>query len=355
MEKKVDGNLSSSEENDRNVKSYLNTKLQIGGFYETAITGITESDANPQVAANSNTLGLNIGAEFSDNLRFASQFINFLNINFSNQHGDPRAVNFSLPGRAEFGTYNFNTLLTQAYLEWGSSEAFNIQVGTGYVPFGITLQQLELVLFVRRNGPQIVNETSIVFPLWQGIHIHGLLPIKNTRVGYNVYTFSPVSNTKVLGGGGRVWWKSNDDKVSAGLSTQVKKVSDDTVKTVGADFKIRADRLTLTTEFAQNYGMNEQPWTIYIEPDFQLKNETIILYTFVDYLSKPNNRTGTGATSLADPFAKFQYGGGVNWLPTSYTRFRTGVTLNQYTGSNALAFGQTRNYVSYDLSAGVAF
>ena len=111
----------------------------------------------------------------------------------------------------------------------------------------------------------------------------------------------------------------------------------------------------MTGEYAKNFGQGDRPWSFYVEPDLDVHNQSVILYIFGDYLANPVNLTGTGPATFLDGVEKWQYGGGVNWLPTSFTRLRAGVTYNQYVGPNALSSGQTRDYLSFDVSGGVAF
>ena len=85
-----------------------------------------------------------------------------------------------------------------------------------------------------------------------------------------------------------------------------------------------------------------------------MPEQTWILYAFADYLDHPNNLTNLTAT-LPDPYRKWELGGGVNWLPTSFTRYRLGFTVAEYVGDTAVIAASDRDYWSLDLSAGVAF
>jgi hypothetical protein len=344
-------------EDDRSVKSFLDTHVNFGGFFESAITMLSPEDRALQTSTVGNTLGINLGAEFSDNLRFVSQFVSYLSLPVQNQNGDPRGSTVGLPSQAEFKTYTYGTLITQGYLEYSGSEAFNVQMGMGYVPYGITFQQLELVLFVRRGGPQLLSATDLVFPLWEGFHIHGSTSQGPGHFGYDVYSFSDISEPKFPGGGARIWWKSPEENLNLGLSTQVSKRGEETFQALGADIRAKLGRFTVTSEWSKSDGSRtEQPWSAYIEPDYDLYNEVVLLYTFADYLSAPNNTTvGTNGLSLDDPYKKMEYGGGINWLPTSYTRLRLGVTFNDYLGYAVVTNTQTRNYWNLDISAGISF
>jgi len=333
---------------DRSVRSYLDTKLNIGGFSETGINGIFQRYHEPQAAVASTALGINLGAEFSDNLRFSSQFLSVISIPVSNPHDDPRA---STPRRS-FGAYNLSTLVTQAYAEWEGRQAFRVQGGIGYAPYAISFQKLELVLFVRRGGPQLLRSNSeLVHLLWQGLHVHGSFFSRNARWGYNAYTFSPAMNTKMLGVGSRIWLSAARNAVNVGFSTQTSSRNGTNFTTVGPDLRLHWGALTITSELAKSYGPGEQPWSFHVEPDLDVYRQSVLIYVFGDYLESKANRSGT----VSDPFKKWEYGAGANWLPTSYTRLRIGGTYNNYVGSYAANAGGGRNYWQLDLSAGVAF
>jgi hypothetical protein len=128
-----------------------------------------------------------------------------------------------------------------------------------------------------------------------------------------------------------------------------------TYDTLGVDARARFDRFTFTSELAKSYGQGDQPWSFYFEPDFDLVPQSVILYTFADYLVNPLNTTGAGPAVVSDPFRKWQWGAGANWLPTPFTRLRAGLTMNDFVGPSAAASGQNRNYWDLDLSAGISF
>lgn len=333
---------------ERGVHSYLNTNLNLGGFSETAITGIHQRAHEPQAAVSSAFLGLNIGAKFSDEFHFSSQILSGITIPVANPHDDPRGS----PPRRSFRSYSLTTLITQAYLEWESSDTFRVQGGMGYAPYALTFQQLELVLFVRRGGPQLLRSNNeLVHLLWQGIHILGQYSADTTRWGYNVYSFSPSTHTQMLGVGTRLWAEFFRGTLGLGLSSQTASRGGATYTTAGPDLRLRYGRLTFTSELAKSYGSGPQPWSFHLEPDFDVYKQAILLYVFGDYLESKFHQTAAG---IPDPFRKWEYGAGVNWLPTSFTRLRLGGTFHDYVGSYA-AGADTRNYWQWDISAGVAF
>jgi hypothetical protein len=342
VEKRLQALEHAAEENqglesDRGVRSFLNTKLNIGGFSETGITGIFERAHGPQAAVSSTTLGINLGAEFSENFRFTSQFLSQIAIPVSNPHDDPRASSFGVTGRREFGAYTLTTLVTQAFVEWEKSDAFHVEGGIGYAPYALSFQQLELVLFVRRGGPQLLRSNNeLVHLLWQGLHVRGSFLSPMFRWGYNVYTFSPSTNTQMLGVGTRLWLSSPRNAVNFGFSTQTAARGSSTYTTAGPDLRLRLGRLTVTSELAKSYGQGAQPWSAHLEPDFDVYQQSVLLYVFGDYLESKMNRTGglpLTSAGVADPFKKWEYGA----------------------GSYAANSGGGRNYWQLDLSAGVAF
>ena len=224
-----------------------------------------------------------------------------------------------------------------------------LQAGIGYVPFGYYPQQRELVLFVRRGGPQLLRTNDLFSALWSGLHLSG--SFSSGRSGYNLYSMNPMDNSNVMGGGGRVWAMSENDVIGGGLSTQVVKHGGHTSEILGSDIRINWKSLILTTEYAIHMTENEDPWTAYVEPAFKLSDE-FLLFTFIDYARSTLNESS--ATRI-DPYSKWEYGGGLNWLPTSFTRLRAGLTFNDYTEHTSVISGQDRDYISLDLSVGVAF
>lgn len=342
-------------ENQRNVHSFLYTNLMIGGFFETALVGLAQHDQSFQAAASSNILGVNLSGEFSDSLRFVSQVLTGLELPIQNEHNDPRGVSVGLPLRREFRDYRLATLITQGYLQWNKRDSFVIEGGLGYAPFGYTFQLLELVLFVRRRGPQLLRTTQFIHPLWQGVHVHGTSIYDQGRLTYNVYSFSPATDAKMLGIGTRLGWSTRDDRIRMGISSQTARRGGSTYVIVGPDFRYQGRRFRLTSELAKGFGSLPQAWSFYVRPEIHLFHQSVLLYVFGDYAENPNNRTGSVTTGIPDPYKKWEYGTGINWLPTSFTRLRLGVVYNDYVGMTETRNGTERDHWLFDLSGGVAF
>lgn len=355
LERRLNAALEESAEVSRPVQSFLLTHLTIGGFFETGLKGVHEPDLGTQVASDENVIGINLSADFGSRLSFVGQIVTGLALTLENQHSDPRAPSLGLPSRREFRDFTYGSLVTQAYLQYSMSDRFNIQGGMGYVPFGITFQEFELVLFTRRGGPLMLRSAGLVSPLWQGINLFGRLPVFATNVHYNLYTFSPVLNPKTLGVGGRLFWRDRKENIQIGLSNQIGRRFGDSYYTFGTDFKLRVSPFRLTAELAKSFGPAEQPFSFYLEPGYEALGEAVLLFAFVDYANDPANRTGSPISGISDPIKKWEYGVGVNWLPTSYTRLRLGLAYNDYIGSTERLPGRSRDYWSSDLSGGVAF
>lgn len=342
-------------ESRRTVHSFLFTSMRLGGFYETALAGVAQPNRSFQAAAESNVLGVNLSAEFSDSLRFVSQVLTTVALPIENEHNDPRAPSVGLPLRREFRDYFFFTSITQGYLQWSKRDSFVVEGGMGYAPFAYTFQLLELVLFVRRRGPQLLRTTQFIHPIWQGVHLHGTSIYERGRVTYHAYTFSPANDAKMLGVGTRVQWHTRNDRLNVGFSTQTARRDGSTYWIVGPDLRFQGRRYRVTGELAKGYGSLPQAWSFHVEPGVYTRDQSLLFYAFGDYAENPNNRTGSVTTGVPDPYKKWEYGTGVNWLPTSFTRLRLGLAYNDYVGTTETKDGAGRDYWFFDLSGGVAF
>jgi hypothetical protein len=330
------------------VNSFLQDGLTIGGFFETSYTGITGPDTRFQATNSSNLLGLNFAATFSNNLRFVSQVLTGLTIPLQNRNNDSRAN----PIKREFGGVNFGAVVTQGYIDYNFTDKTNLQAGFGYVPFGYAAQQREIVLFIRRGGPQILRTTELISPLWSGLNFSQHFNTDQYSWGYNLYSFTRLEDPKMPGVGGRTWWNSSNDKISAGLSVQAAEYHSDLEESLGTDLRLHFSNFVVSSEYVRHLSQShDDPWSAYIEPGLLLFQEEVLLYTFLDYSENPMNKT---AQSI-DSYHKYEYGAGINWLPTSYTRLRLGLTYNDYVHEDRVTQLQNRDYTNVDVSVGVAF
>lgn len=345
----------SATQGQSGMKSFLKDNLTFGGFFEPAYNVITGPDTETQATNASNLLGFNLAAEYGPRLRFVSQFVTVLGFPLENEHNNPNAGG-GQPEKREYNNPIFATLLTQGYLEYAFNSHYRVQGGLGYVPFGYAFQQREPVLFIRRGGPQVLRTRSIVSPLWSGLNFQARFPQKNSTWGYGIYSFTPLEYPKHPGVGARTFWASADDRITVGLSGQQGKLGARNFHTLGTDLRLNFNPFLVTTEYVYGDFEDEDPWSFYVEPAMYIMNEEVLLYVFGDYTDNRENRNGgTGPTSFGDPYQKWEYGFGVNWLPTAFTRIRLGLTFHDYVSGNAVVDGQDRDYTSLDISAGVAF
>jgi hypothetical protein len=342
-------------ESTHTVRAFLKDNLTFGGYFESAVTEINGPGTDFQVANATNTLGLNLAGEFTDNLRFAAQSLFILAFNLLNPDNAPQLTTLGYPARRKFSTILPFAILTQAYLEYSPSDIFHIQGGEGYVPFGIALQQRELVLFIRRGGPQLIRIPGLASPLWNGVNIAGSAPTSSSRIGYNLYSFNNLTDTRIIGVGSRAWWQSPAEAVTVGVSSQTGRQNNLNIETLGADLRLKTGRLSMNTEYARSFGYNDNPWTAYIEPAVNVYGDSWLVYTFVDYANNSQNSTTVGTVTVADPYHRLEYGGGVNWLPTSFTRLRFGVYYLDYMDATTIAGAPERDFLATDISVAVAF
>lgn len=354
LERQQEELVIQSQAKGNQANSFLRDSLTLGGFFEAGITEIEGPDTDLQVLNSINIMGLNFAADFTPKMHFAAQFLTYYGETFSNRHNNPAAN----PSKREYGAPVFGAILTQGYVEYTASPHLKIQGGVGYVPFGQALQLRELVLFWRRNGPQINRTSNLVSQLWSGIHILGDFALSGgSEWGYNLYTTNPidVNQSKVMGLGGRLWLSSANDLVTGGLSTQVGKYSTGTDEVVGADLRFKLGKVAVTSEYVRHVTEGDDPFSYYVEPGVFLANEKFILFGFADYSQNPLNELTNAGQTIDDRYKKWEYGAGINWLPTVYTRFRLSFTYNDYVGSTSRLDGQNRDYHSVDVSAGIAF
>lgn len=349
LEKQQEQILLLSAEPKPTVKSFLNDELTLGGFFDGGYSFISGPNTKTELVNDSNALGINLAAEFKNDYRFVSQFVSILSTPLQNEHNDSRLK------RREYGTYTTLSVVTQGYIEKRFSRKFNVQGGLGYVPFGYSLQLREPVLYVRRGGPQIVRGDNLVSPLWSGVHFYGSTSMGEHELGYNLYTFTPTVDSDFAGLGGRVWGSSYDDKLIGGISMQTAKKNSNWYEILGADLRFEFDRFQVRTEIAKEFAEYNQSWSTYLEPGYFLIEEELLLYVFGDFLSANNYKSNVGNVAVPDPVKKWEYGAGLNWLPTSFTRIRLGFTFYDYVLNRSKINGINRDYFGTDVSVGVAF
>lgn len=346
LEKQQEELILSQGPTENRVNSFLKDSLTLGGFFESAFTTIGGPDTRFQSMYTGSTMGLNLSAEFSEKLRFVNQTLTILSYPLQNPHNNAALT----PRTREFGDPVFAATVTIGYLEMPVSERLILQTGVGYVPFGYAAQQRELVLFIRRGGPQVLRTSNLIQPLWGGVHLAG--SFRPTNGGFNLYTMNPLDSSNTAGIGGRLWINSPEDELRFGVSTQIMKFAGHTSEILGGDFRYDSGRFLVTSEYVTHMtGEGRNPWTAYVEPALKLFDEEVLLFVFTDYSDDPLVEIGT----TFDPMIRWENGFGINWLPTSSTRFRASFAREDYLGSKSTLAGKNRDWWYIDLSAGVAF
>ncbi|MES2527888.1 MAG: hypothetical protein V4598_12420 [Bdellovibrionota bacterium] len=337
--------LSQGSQTNR-VNSFLRDDLTFGGFFESGFSTFDGPDTRFQSMYSGSTFGLNLSAQFSEKLRFVNQTITVLSYPLLNAHNNPVLT----PKHREYGDPIFAATVTIGYLEMPLSPNLILQTGIGYVPFGYAAQQRETVLFIRRGGPQVLRTSNLIQPLWGGVHLAGTF--RPANAGFNLYTVNPLDKSNTSGLGGRLWANSADDILRAGVSTQIMKFGGHTSEIIGADLVLNSERFLVTSEYVNHMtGEGRNPWTAYIEPAIKLHDGEVLLFVFSDYADDALVELGP----VYDPMIRWENGVGINWLPTSNTRFRATAAREEYLGKNSTIAGQNRDWWYFDLSAGVAF
>lgn len=346
LEQKTDASRKYAEEGESGkVETFLSEKISLGGFFEHSMTGIFSQDHSSKFSADSYILGLNLSAKLHEKFHFVNQTLFFLAFPLNNQHDATQ--------RAFGNTPAFGSLFAHAYGEYAASERFRLQMGVGWVPFGISLANRELPVLLRRLGPQLASG-GLPMPsaAWTGLHVLGEIPITHGTWGYHLYSATPGTDANMIGGGSRLWWASPQGKLKLGASSQIVDRSTDTVFNLGGDVEWKFKRFGATAEYMRSLSSGEDLWTAYAQPYVQLAQGKWVLHADVDYANRPLHFSDGAA---AVPFQKWELGGGVNWLPWSFLRARLLVLYNNYTGSSASTGGKTNDYYTVEYSTGIEF
>lgn len=336
------------------VSSALKNKISLGGYFETGIINIYGEDTENQLSAYSHDLGINISAEFSESARFVTQALTIVNIPFRNQHNNSQLT----PSTRKYAGLVFGSLVAQGYFEYSFSDFFNIQSGIGYAPFGIAHQQRELFLFHARGGPQFINADgygiAIISALWMGLHTYGLLPLAEKTAGYNLYSFTPGSNVKTLGVGGRLWWAVSE-MITTGISAQYGNRETGSFLAQGFDIDIKYKNFGLISEYGlvNSSGDAGDLEAYYIEPYYKFRENKWLFYLSAEYLHEPGRRDS--ATRFLDAFEKKFFGAGVNWLPISNAKLRLGYLKHIYLNEPDNVGALEKDYDAVEFSTAIAF
>lgn len=336
------------------VTPFLGDSLSLGGFFEAAVTNLYGPDMETQTSGNIHTLGLNIAAQFNDRTKFVTQTITRLTIPLKNLNNNPNLT----PSRRAFTGYRFFSTVAEGYLEYRMSDFFIVQSGLGYTPYGIAAQQREPQLFRLRGGSQTIGyddsaTVGIYSPLWTGLHFLGVLPI-NQKLGYDLYTFTPVNKVSTLGVGGRLWYKANEN-ATMGTSVQSGEQRIGTFFSHGFDVDLKYQKYGLVSEYGHNTNSGDalDAEFYYFEPYVKFAEDRWLFFLNAEYINTIER--ADIITGLPDPVKKWQYGGGFNWLPIPNARLRLTYLYHDYLDETDSINGQERDYNVIDFSTAVAF
>lgn len=336
------------------ISPFLKNKISLGGYFETGIINIYGHDTENQLSAYSHDLGINISAEFSEKARFVAQTLTIVSIPFQNPHNNALLT----PSTRKYSGLVFGSLVAQGYFEYSFNDTFNIQSGIGYAPFGIAHQQREPFLFHARGGPQFINadgyDIALISPLWMGLHAYGLLPLTKKTVGYSLYSFTPGSNVKTLGFGGRLWWALSES-VTTGISAQYGEREVGSFLAQGFDIDVKHKNFGLIAEYGlvNSSGDAGDLEAYYVEPYYKFYENKWLVYLSAEYLHEPGRRNP--ATRLLDAFEKKFFGAGVNWLPISNAKLRLGYLKHIYLHEPDNVGNLEKDYDAVEFSTAIAF
>ena len=346
LEKRMGAVELQGKEGKGQVDAFLAEHISLGGFFEHAVTGNFSTVHSYQISADSNILGINLGAKLNERFSLVTQELVVLAFPLLNPHdATKRTFSGSPPTIA--------ALVAHAYGEYLVNEKFRIQTGLGWVPFGIAPQEREFPLLMRKGGPQIASGgLGMPFALWEGLQVLGNFSTDSGTYGYNLYTLTPTSNVNRLGTGSRLHWSSPREAVKIGASSQVLKGGTDTIFNLGGDLELKVKLFGLKTEYARSITDGEDVWTAYGEPYVEFPGGKWLVHGDLDYAKRPLQ--GFDPATFT-PFERLQMGGGVNFLPWPFLRTRLLVLYNKYLGASATSGGLTNDFYTVEYSAGIEF
>lgn len=327
------------------VSAFISERISFGGFFEHSISSVFSAAHTTKVAADSNIMGINIGAKLNEKFRFVSQSLFVLSFPLTNKHDNTL--------RAFSNTPALGALVAHAYGEYSANDKFRLQMGIGWVPFGIVLANREFPTLIKHGGPMLSSGgLTMPFGVWNGLHALGEFSLDWGTLGYNLYSITPTTDANMMGGGTRLWWASNGNHVRLGASSQILDRSTDTVFNLGTDLELKFGLVGLRTEYVQSIADGEDIRTVYFEPYVELAEGKFVIHGDVDYAKRPLHFSDA-ATFV--PFEKWELGGGVNWLPWRFVRARLLFLYHNYVGASAATGGNSNDFYSVEYSTGIEF
>jgi hypothetical protein len=327
-------------------------KIKFGGFIDTLFNG-RFGYSTPTEGAFDSEVVLQVAADVTEKLRaVTATFVDF-RTNFIDQHSPFRTnngVSVVVEPKILFGEYRFKDQLI-------------LKAGRFTAPFGIINQEFFSPQLLRHDLPQIVRGFTVFDTLPSGVQLYGTYPIRDSKVGYNAYAASLSSNTTDVGGGGRLFYSSPNELLTVGVSSQTGERGSQLFSALGSDLKLNWRNFVLRTEYLWSFldSSNDQNG-FYVQPALKFFKDKLILFGQIDYLNDTlgifqlvDHDRNPLTPSIADPFKKFEYTAGINYLPWPFLRNRLEFTWNNYVGSRRKLGSNSRDYFGIQASSTLSF
>lgn len=334
------------------VSAFHSEKIKFGGFIDALFNG-RFGYSTPTEGAFDSEVVLQVAADVTEKLRaVTATFVDF-RTNFINQHSPFRTnngVSVVVEPKILFGEYRFKDWLI-------------LKAGRFTAPFGIINQEFFSPQLLKHDLPQIVRGFTVFDTLPSGVQLYGTYPIKDSKIGYNAYAASLSSNTTDVGGGGRLFYSLPNDLITVGVSSQSGERGSQLFSALGSDLKLNWRNFVLRSEYLWSFidSSNDQNG-FYVQPALKFLKDKLILFGQVDYLNDTlgifqlsDHDRNPLTPSIADPFKKFEYSLGLNYLPWPFLRNRLEFTWNNYIGSRRRLSGSNRDYFGIQASSTLSF
>lgn len=340
------------------TQAYLSESINFGGFFENSITSMWGTNTPSQTVADSTRLGLMLAADLHPGFRFVGQYSLGFSYAFRNEHNNPDHGSTLLPTTRSYEEVSFGSLLSQAFGEYEYNQAFKIQMGMGYTPFGKAYQVRDPVLFLKRRGPQFIrtsgiNRIFIADPFWKGIQILGAIGEEHS-FSYNLYTNTPLDHSGKMGAGSRVAF-STLKHLTVGSSLQHGYQENFRYFTYGFDLSWIAETYGLTAEWAKNESEFANVESYYLQFFVKPFGDKILIFIDTDYIRNPLGQVTLGSAAINDPYIKWEHTLGLNYFFFPNVKVRFDFIIHDYIGDRSVLSGQNRDYYTGAISSGISF
>lgn len=333
-------------------------RIHLGGFSTASFNSHFGKDTSKEYAFELVHMDLLISADVTEKLQFFSD----IHFGFENHFENSNAA------WRRYGEQEINAELQMVWMKYHFQDYFVVQFGRMIAPFGILNIEHFEPLFLKRQKPQFLRhlEGGSNFILFDdhanGLVFSGTFSAGEHTLGYYSYVGTVKSDTRQVGGGGRLFWSLPKELIRIGVSNQTAQRGGQTYSALGGDLEIKWHRFRLIGEFVRGIiqGAAGQT-TFYAQPSYKFFDGKFVVFGQVDYLDDTlGTRTvdhdqDETTAAIADPIKKWEYTAGVNYLPWPFLRTRLEGVLHDYRGSTATLGGLNRDYYSAEFSATVSF